>query len=195
MSYFEVGDFDNQRDEMRYDEVDGHVENVEFGDDDNEGLYFAFGNQQSMFSQSVEMIELFLEAGAQLSGLKSEDPAAMLVLQADRAMLQGGANTTIQLGHDNWDSSILSNIDTIALVLADENGAASVRAEVQAKSPEIAESVRNIVEGLVALKALDAADEPALSELLRAAHIETNGATILLDMYLDEALIEKLKDL
>ena len=44
-------------------------------------------------------------------------------------------------------------------------------------------------------QALDAADEPALSELLRATHIETNGATILFDVYLEESLIDQLKDL
>jgi len=148
-----------------------------------------------MFTKNVEMLMTFLESGGHLSGLKSTDPDAMLVLQADRAILQGGLNTSVDLGHNNWDSSILSNVDSIAVVLADEDGAASVRAEVQAKSPEIAESVRNIVEGLVALKALDAADEPALSELLRATRIETSGTTIFFDLYLEESLIEQLRGL
>ena len=138
---------------------------------------------------------MFLEANGHLSGLKSADPNAMVVLQADRAMLQGGLNTAMDMGHSNWDSSILSNVDSIAVVLADEMGAASVHAEVQAKSPEIAESVLNIVQGLIALRALDVAGEPVLSELLRAVNIETDGAMILFDVYLEESLIEQLRDL
>ena len=194
MNYYEVAKEIGHK-EIRVESVGDPVEEAEFHDVDRETVFFAFGSDQSMFSQSVESIEMFLEANGHLSGLKSADPNAMVVLQADRAMLQGGLNTAMDMGHSNWDSSILSNVDSIAVVLADEMGAASVHAEVQAKSPEIAESVLNIVQGLIALRALDVAGEPVLCELLRAVNIETDGAMILFDVYLEESLIEQLRDL
>jgi phosphohistidine swiveling domain-containing protein len=193
--YYGINDLGGDGNTISYTDEKGNrvVEEYDHGGD-SDLLLVAFGDGQTMFAKSDEMVKRFLDSGARLAGIAA-GPDELFVIEADRAMMQGGVNTTVNLGHGNWDSSILSNVERIAAVLVDENGAASFHADVTATSPEIAESVRNIVEGLVALKALDSSDEPAVGNLLRATKIATNGADITVDLYLEAALINDLLDL
>lgn len=156
---------------MTYTDEDDHVEDVSWEHSDE--LYFSFGVTQTMITHSMDTMQTFLDSGGMLSSLDGVDPAAMVVLQADRALMQGGANTSLEIG-DTFDSSILNNLDSIALVVAEENGGLNINAELSANSPEVAMNVRNIVEGLVALKALEGSDD-GLGAVLRSIRFESEG--------------------
>ena len=80
---------------MGYTESDGHVEGVSWGH--HEELYFSFGSTQTLITKSPEMMQGFLDAGGYLGGYEVADSEALLILQADRALLQGGANTSIEI--------------------------------------------------------------------------------------------------
>jgi hypothetical protein len=183
--YFAINDLDGDN-EKEFGHGSRH--------DHDDLLYVAFGDDQTLFSQNLDAVKSFLDAGGYLTGLPIADSSTLLVIEADRAMLQGGVNTRVAQEDGNWDSSILANVDSIAAVLVDDNGAASFHADVRAKSPEIAESVRNIVEGLVALKALDSSDEPAIGALLRSTKIRTDGSDITVDVFIDPELLNELID-
>ncbi|HEY5774799.1 MAG TPA: hypothetical protein VIS57_01830, partial [Xanthomonadales bacterium] len=176
---------------MSFTDNDGHERNVTWGD--REPLYFSFGATQTLISHSEEMMQTFLDAGGLLGGFENSAAEALLVLQADRALLQGGANTSVETGAD-WDSSVLKNVDAVALVIAEDNGGLQISAQLTASSPEIAMSVRNIVEGLVALKALDES-EGALGEVLRQVRFESDGSDLHMNVPVTADQIEVLKDL
>lgn len=188
MTYYRVADGDHA---MTIDSGDGHVKELSWGDRD--AFYFSFGPSQAMITHSMDMMQEFLDAGGLLGGAEIVDNDALVVLQADRALLQGGANTVTEIGGE-WDSSVLRNVDAVALVIAEDFGGLQISAQLTASTPEVAESVRNIVEGVVALKALDESDSE-LGAILRQVRFETDGLTLTMNVPVTAAQIDVLKDL
>jgi len=186
-SYYSVAGDDGT---MTFTDMDGQFKEVDWGH--REALYFSFGATQTLVTPNLVMMQAFLDGGGYLGGYEVVDPAALLVLQADRALLQGGANTSVEIGAD-WDSSVLKNVDAVAMVIAEDNGGLFLSAQLMANSADVAMSVRNIVEGLVALKALDQS-EGVFGEILRQVRFENDGSV--LNMYVPVAAdqVEALKD-
>jgi len=160
--------------------------------DHHGGLYFSFGPTQAMITQSQEMILGFLDAGGYIGGFEAVDSGALLILEADRALLQGGANTSDEIG-EQWDSSVLKNVDAVALVIAEDFGGLQIKAQLTANSADVAMSVRNIVEGLVALKALDES-EGVLGDILRQVRFESDGSVLTMNVPIAADQIEAVRD-
>ena len=188
LAYYRVAEGDGS---MSFTDSDGHVKEVSWGD--REALYFSFGQTQAMITKSMDLMQEFLDAGGLMGSVENVDNDALVVLQADRALLQGGANTEAEIGGE-WDSSVLKNVDAVALVIAEDFGGLQISAQLTASTPEIADSVRNIVEGVVALKALDESDSD-LGTILRQVRFESDGATLHMNVPLTAAQIDVLKDL
>lgn len=161
--------------------------------DDREVIYFSFGSTQTLITSNLEMMQTFLAASGYLGGFERVDSDALLVLQADRALLQGGANTSVDIDVD-WDSSVLKNVDSVAVVVAEEQGGVQIDAQLTANSAEVAMSVRNIVEGLVALKALSDSDG-VIGDVLRNVRFKNEGSVLNVSIPLSAVQIESLKDL
>ena len=187
MTYYRVDEGDGT---MTYTDEDGREEDVNWGH--REELYFSFGASQTLVTQNMDMMQTFLDAGGYLGSFEVVDPEALLVLQADRALMQGGANTSVDIGGD-WDSSVLKNVDAVALVIAEEQGGVLISAQLKAVSADAAMSVRNIVEGLVALKALDQS-EGALGDILRQVRFENDGSVLNVNVPIAADQIEALRD-
>jgi len=175
---------------MSYEDDDGEHQQISLGG--RESLYFSFGATQTLVTQSTEMMQMFIDANGYLGGFESVDPGALLVLQADRALIQGGANTTAEIAGE-WDSSVLKNLDAVAVVVAEENGGLQISAQLLANSEEVAMSVRNIVEGLVALKALNETDNP-VGDILRNVRFENEGSVLHMNVPIAADQIEALRD-
>jgi hypothetical protein len=158
-----------------------------------EDLLFAFGSTQMLVTKSPYLIQSFLSGGGLLSGLSQVRSDALVVLQADRALLQGGANTSADIGED-WDSSVLKNVDSVALLVAEEQGGLMINAQLLATSAEVAMNVRNIVEGMVALKALSDT-ETVVGDVLRGVRFENEGPVLKMSVAVAADQIEALRNL
>jgi hypothetical protein len=176
---------------MNYEDDDGEHQHLSLGE--RESLYFSYGATQTLVTQSTEMMQMFIDANGYLGGFESVDPGALLVLQADRALMQGGANTTAEIAGE-WDSSVLKNLDAVAVVVAEQNGGLQISAQLLANSEDVAMSVRNIVEGLVALKALNEADNP-VGDILRNVRFENEGSVLYMNVPIAADQIEAIRDL
>jgi hypothetical protein len=176
---------------MSYTDEDGQEEDVSWGHNDE--LYFSFGATQTMITHSMDIMLTFLDSGGMLASLDSIDPGALVVMQADRALMQGGANTGLEIG-DTFDSSVFNNLESVALVVAEENGGLNINAELSANSLEVAMNVRNIVEGLVALKALEGADDD-VGAILRSIRFESDGDILRVFIPVAADQVEALSDL
>jgi len=187
LTYYQVSDNDEK---IAYTDENGQVRDIEWGD--QEELYFSFGPAQTLITQNLELMHTFLQAGANLGGFEVNATDALLVLQADRALLQGGANTSNEMGGD-WDSSVLKNVDAVALVIAEDMGGLQIDAHLMANSADVAMSVRNIAEGLVALKALDES-EGVFGEILRQVRFENDGSTLKVNVTVAADQVEALRD-
>jgi hypothetical protein len=170
---------------------DGNVEIDHFGDSGD--LYFSFGDSQILVTHDLALMQTFVDSSGYLGGFESNDPGALVVLHADRALVQGGANTVIDIDGD-WDSSILKNMESIALVIEEVSGGLHISAELTANSADAAMSVRNIAEGLVALKALEGGDD-VMGDLLRSVKFENEGSTLSVNLSVAPDQISELKDL
>ena len=188
MTFYTIPEGDGS---MTYDDVDGHVEEVSFGQ--REELYFSFGSRQTLITHSMDTMQNFLSAGGYLSSLESDDTGALVILQADRALMQGGANTSMGLG-GSFDSSIFNNLDSVAMVISEDSGGLNINAELSADSPEVAMNVRNIVEGLVALKALEGSDDD-IGQVLRSVRFESDGNKLRVYVPIAADQIDALGDL
>jgi hypothetical protein len=160
---------------------------------EHEELYFSFGSTQVLITQSPEVMQGFLSGGGYLGSFDQVDSDALLVMQADRALLQGGANTSAEIA-GKWDSSVLKNVDAVALVVAENQGGLQIDAQLVANSAEVAMSVRNIVEGLVALKALSDS-EGVVGDVLRNVRFENDGSVLHVSVPVAADQVEALKDL
>jgi len=187
LAYYRVEDGDGT---MTYSDEDGQV-SVKPWNHEKE-LYFSFGPSQAMITQSQDVILGFLDAGGYIGGFEAVDSEALLILEADRALLQGGANTSDEIG-EQLDSSILKNVDTVALVIAEDLGGLQITAELMANSADVAMSVRNIAEGLVALKALDDS-EGVMGDILRQIRFESNGSVLRINLPIAADQIEAVRD-
>ena len=188
LAYYTI---ENDDDGISYETEGGEVREVHW--DDRELIYFSFGNSQTLITSSLELMQTFLAASGYLGGFERVDSEALLVLQADRALLQGGANTSVEIDAD-WDSSVLKNVDSVAVVVAEDQGGVQIDAQLTANSAEVAMSVRNIVEGLVALKALSDS-EGAIGDVLRNVQFQNEGSILNVSVPVSAEQIESLKDL
>ncbi len=188
MTYYIV---ENDESKLSYTDEGGESQDVTLGR--NEELYFAFGGTQTLVTQSPEMMQVFLSGGGHLGGFEQVNNNALVVLQADRALLQGGANTSTEITGD-WDSSVLKNVDAVALVIAEQRDGLMFKAQLVANSAEVAMSVRNIVEGMVALKALSET-EGVVGEVLRSVRFDNDNSVLNVSLEITADQIAAIKDL
>jgi hypothetical protein len=188
LAYYTV---ENDSGNLSYTNEDGEERDVNLVG--REDLHFSFGSTQLLVTHSLDMMHDFLDGGGHLSGIDRVGSDALLILQADRALLQGGANTSTEIAGE-WDSSVLKNVDAVALVVEEAHGGLQLNAQLMANSAEVAMSVRNIAEGLVALKALSDSDG-AVGEVLRNVRFENNDSVLHVSVAVTAEQIEALKDL
>jgi len=144
-------------------------------------MYLSFGpNQQTIITKDEAQLERFLDGQQkQLPDTRNK----ILILQAESPLVQGGLNTQIQ-NNTPWDSSILRNVEQVAVVISDDAGQLRLQANLLAAKPEMAMALQNLVQGLIALSALNE-DEPEIAELLSQAHIEAEGNRVVLEITVD----------
>jgi hypothetical protein len=188
LAYYTV---DSDESSLNYTDEDGDLRDVSWGE--NEDLHFSFGSTQVLVTQSLEMMQVFLGNGGYLGGFEQAGSDALLIIEADRALMQGGANTSAEIAGE-WDSSVLKNVDAVALVIEEAQGGVQINAQLTASSAEAAMSVRNIAEGLVALKALSDS-EGVVGEVLRSVRFENEGSVLHVSVPVAADQIEALKDL
>ena len=160
---------------------------------DPEALYYLFGDTQSLITQNRIPMQTFLDANGYLGGLEGIGTDALLVLQADRALMQGGANTTAEVATD-WDFPILKNLNAVAIVIAADYDGLQISAQLQADSAEAALLVKDIVEGMVALKSLSDSNG-GMGDILRNVQFENEGAVLHVEVPIAVDQVGALKDL
>lgn len=159
--------------------------------------YVAFGKKgETLLTQNKSRLDAFVSAGGKLEGRsRAGKVGSLLVLEADRSMVKAGMNAGagIKDGGD-WDSSVLKHMRQVALVLSDKDGKAAVEAQLTTANEQLAESIRNIVQGVISIKALDDKEDADVLEMLRSIRLEQSGSTIRASMLLDPETLKEFID-
>ena len=134
-----------------------------------------------------------------LSGKQSmpkADGRALLVVNADRSLMQGGIDTKARDGRNSgpWDSNILRNARQFAFALSDNGGLAALEVRLVAEDVRMAESLGSIVRGLIGLYALSDEANEDVSAMLASTRIDVDGNALAIRSEVEPDLAIRLLD-
>lgn len=123
--------------------------------------------------------------------LPGSRPEALLILQADRSLLQAGMNA-----HNDapWDSDFMRHVEQVGLVVADDGGEAHFEVQVRAKGPQYAEAMQQLILGLVSLRRLAGEEHEPIDDLLPLLRTEAAGDIFRMEMTVDLDVLAELAD-
>ena len=116
---------------------------------------------------------------------------ALLVLTAEKALLQAGMNTAAMGddGDDDLDSKILRNTEQVAFLLAVVKDKLAIEAELITTDADMAQSLASVARGLISLVAFDDSMDAETMAVLQGTKIEAKGNTLNLSLAVDPALV------
>lgn len=168
---------------------DGNVHSG-FGIDSlQDGAYFSFAVKNKIIvTSSREVMLSMLASKGKISGGKNQD-GALLVLSADRSLIQAGLDTNEIDDEMGWDSNILRNTEQLAVLVADEAGKIAIQAQLLTAKKEMAESLGSIVRGLISLQVFNNDLDPKISEFLQSTNVIVIDNKLTVKLALDPALV------
>jgi hypothetical protein len=141
---------------------------------------------------SEEQMKAMLASGGKIKGGGSHK-GALLVLTAERALLQAGMNSSA-LGEDDdgdsdWDSNILRNTEQVAILVAAVANKLAIEIELITTEPDMAQSLASVARGLISLVSFDdELDDDAIA-VLQSTKVEAKGNSLSLSVAIDPSLV------
>jgi len=145
-----------------------------------------------LITGNEEQMRSMLASNGKIAGSGSHD-GALLVLTAEKTMLQAGMNSAA-LGDDgdsDWDSNILRNTEQVAFLMAAAANKLALEAKLITSEPEMAESLASVVRGLISLMSFsDEMDAEAIA-MLQGTKVEAKGNSLSISLAVDPDLVIK----
>lgn len=156
--------------------------------------------EEAWVSLALDRKILITGSEAQMQGLLASNGkvvgsnghnGAMLVLTAEKALLQAGMNTAAMDGDgdSDWESNILRNTEQVAILVAAVADKLALEAKLITTEPEMAESLASVVRGLISLMAFDDEMDADAKAVLRSAKVDAKGNSLSISMAIDSALV------
>ncbi len=147
---------------------------------------------QVLVTSSEKQMQAMLKNGGKIPGRGSHD-GALLILTADKTLLQAGMNSAAldedDDGDTDWDSKILRNTEQVAFLVAAAANKLAIEAKLVTTEPEMAQSLASVVRGLIALVAFsDEMDAEAVA-VLQGTRIEADGRNLSISLAIDPDLV------
>lgn len=116
---------------------------------------------------------------------------ALLVLTAEKTMLQAGMNSAAfsDDGDSDWDSNILRNTEQVAFLMAAAANKLALEAELITSEPEMAESLASVVRGLISLMAFNDDMDAEAVAMLQGTKVEAKGNSLSISLAIDPELV------
>ncbi len=131
---------------------------------EHDELWLAFGDRgQTLLTPHRTTLDDFLVQGFLPDAVMAPD---LVVIQADRALAQGGVDRTHRVfnGPDgSFQSEVFQKIDRFAMLVAEADGGIEISLEAHSATPEVAQALQNIVQGIISLRALSAEVPPEMA--------------------------------
>ena len=145
-----------------------------------------------------EQMKSMLANGGKIKGGRSHK-GALLVLSAEKALLQAGVNSSA-LGADDdgdsdWDSNILRNTEQVAVLVAAVANKLAIEVELITTEPDMAKSLASVARGLISLVSFDDSMDDDAIAVLQSTKVEARGNSLTLSLAIDpRLLVETLSD-
>ena len=145
-----------------------------------------------LITGNEEQMRSMLASNGKIAGSGSHD-GALLVLTAEKTMLQAGMNSAAMGddGDSDWDSNILRNTEQVAFLMAAAANKLALEAKLITSEPEMAESLASVVRGLISLMSFsDEMDAEAIA-MLQGTKVEARGNSLSISLAVDPDLVIK----
>ena len=141
---------------------------------------------------SEEQMKSMLANGGKVAGSGSHK-GALLVLSAEKTMLQAGMNSAAFAddGDSGWDSNILRNTEQVAFMMAAAANKLALEAKLITTEPEMAESLASVVRGLISLVAFNGEMDAEVVAMLQGTKVEARGNSLSISVALAPELVVK----
>lgn len=181
--YYFAGDEDAQPDH-----------NDPMGDLD-EAAYFSFSvDNRMLITSSEEQMQELLQRNGRITG-SGTHAGALFVLTADRSFMQAGMRAERFVDDDDdWNSNILRNTEQVSLLVADSNGMLAVEALLKSRDAAMAQSIGNVINGLIGLQAFNGDLDQDLRGLIANTQVSVRDAELTLRTVFDPAMVVRMLD-
>ena len=145
---------------------------------------------------SEEQMKSMLANGGKVAGSGSHK-GALLVLSAEKTMLQAGMNSAAFTddGDSGWDSNILRNTEQVAFMMAAAANKLALEAKLITTEPEMADSLASVVRGLISLVAFNDEMDAEVVAMLQGTKVEASGNSLSISLALaPELVVQTLSD-
>lgn len=145
-----------------------------------------------LITGSEEQMRSMLANNGKIAGSRSHD-GALLVLTAEKTMLQAGMNSAA-VGDDedsSWDSNILRNTEQVAFLMAAAANKLALEAKLITTEPEMAESLASVVRGLISLMAFNDEMDAETVAMLQGTKVEARGNSLSISLAIDPDMVVK----
>jgi hypothetical protein len=123
------------------------------------------------------------------------DKNALIVLRAERSLIQAGVKADEMDDDDDWDSKILRNTKQVAMMMADLGDKLGFEAQLMANEPEMANSLASVVRGLIGLQAFNDEMDSKIAAVLQSIKVDVLGSTLKLSLSIDpDTVVSALED-
>jgi hypothetical protein len=145
---------------------------------------------------SEEQMKSMLANGGKVAG-RGSHKGALLVLSAEKTMLQAGMNSAAFTddADSGWDSNILRNTEQVAFMMAAAANKLALEAKLITTEPEMAESLASVVRGLISLVAFNDEMDAEVVAMLQGTKVEASGNSLSISLALaPELVVQTLSD-
>lgn len=142
-------------------------------------------------SSDEERLKAMIDSGGRIVGAEAHKDA-LFVLTADKQFVQAGMRTREFADDGDWDSNILRNTEQIALLVSDRGGMIAIEAKLVSSDPAMAQSIGNIVSGLISLQAFNSQIDPAAARVLRNTKVDVAEKVLSVSTVVDPASVTSI---
>ena len=169
------------------DNIDIQIDELE-----NESWISMALNNKVLVTSSEEQMKAMLKKDGKISGSRGNG-AALLVLTADKPLLQAGMNSASlgegSDGDSGWESTVLQNTEQVAFLLAAAKDNLAIEVKLITTEPDMATSLASVVRGLVSLLSFSDEMDAEMIALIQGTRIETDGRNLVVSLAVDPNLI------
>ncbi len=184
--------FSGQGDSAESVTIDGRNIEIQLDSLEDEAWISMDLKNQLLVTSSEDQMKAMLKNGGKIPGRGSHD-GALLILTADKTLLQAGMNS-VALGEDDdgdsdWDSNILRNTEQVAFLVAAAANKLAIEAKLVTTEPEVALSLASVVRGLMSLMALSGEMDAEVVAMMQGTKIEADGRNLNISLAINPDLV------
>jgi hypothetical protein len=169
------------------DSIDIQIESLQ----SESWVSMALPNKILLTGNETQMKQL-LASGGKIGATRNHG-GAMVVLTAEKTLLQAGMNSKTLAADDDgdsgWNSNILRHTEQVAFLAAAKAGMLALEATLVTTEPDMANSLASVARGLISLLAFNDEFDAELVAVLQGAVVEAKGNNLSISLALDPELV------